>query len=158
MNILINKNDIFYMNRAIAQAKESFLKNEVPVGAVLVVNDIIIAEAHNQCEESMDATMHAEMIVIKEASKRLKSKYLEDAILYVTLEPCMMCAGAILNSKIKKVVFGAYDNEQGALCSVFDVLNLYGSKYKLEVIGGLFEDKCAQLILQFFKSIRKIKK
>lgn len=127
-------------------------QEDVPVGAILVRDDNIIAKAGNRKELENDVTSHAEILVIKEASKKLKSWRLDNTILYVTLEPCPMCAAAILYSRIPKVVFGAYDPLYGAFGTALDMRSYI--KFQPEVIGGVQEEKCRELLKDFFKQQR----
>ncbi len=142
-----------FMKVAIEEAKKAYLKGEVPVGAVIVKDNEIIARAHNLCESLNQATAHAEVLVIDEASKKLKSQRLLDCELYVTLEPCPMCAGAIINSRIKKVYFGAYDEKSG---SVGSKINLFfcGFNHTPNFKGGILEDECLSILKSFFQEIR----
>lgn len=136
------------MKQALLEAKKAFEKDEVPIGAVIVANDQIIARTHNLTETLTDTTAHAEMQAITSASGFIGGKYLSGCTLYVTLEPCLMCAGALYWSQIDKVVFGAYDEKRGA----GRIENSYHPKTKVE--GGLMEDECRELIQLFFKSKR----
>ena len=144
-----------YMMLAIEQAKKAKLKDEVPIGAVIVLNGKIIARAHNLMEKTQVSTHHAEIIAIERACKKLKSWRLDGAELYVTVEPCPMCAGAIVNSRIKKVVFGAYEKKSGSAISKYNILTDSGLNHKTEFIGGVMEDACASLIKEYFKEKRK---
>jgi tRNA(adenine34) deaminase len=140
----------YFMREALKQAKNAFEKDEVPVGAVLVINGQIISKGYNQVEMLNDSTAHAEMLAITGAYAHFGTKYLPDATLYVTLEPCLMCAGALRWGKLKTIVFGAYDAKNGA--SHFCNSNPYHEK--AEVIGGILENECAQLMKDFFKGKR----
>lgn len=139
-----------FMQEAIEIAKKS--GKDLPIGAVLVKNNEIICEAHNQKEFLKDVTAHAEMLVIKEGQMVLGTTILSDCELYVTLEPCPMCAWAILNSRISKVFFGAYDTIYGALGSATDLRKFLNSK--TEIIGGIKEEECSTLLKNYFKTIR----
>ena len=143
------------MQRAIELAKCSLESEDVPVGAVVVRNGEIIGEGYNCRERDKDPAAHAEIVAIKQAAKRLSSWHLEDCELYVTLEPCPMCTGAIINSRIKKVVFGAFESKSGS-CSADSVINLFeqGYNHTPEVYGGICEKDCAKLIKDFFKKRR----
>ena len=145
-----------YMKLALEQAEESLKSDDVPVGAVVVKDGKIIAEGYNRREKDNDPTAHAEIIAIKEAARVLGGWHLEDCELYVTLEPCPMCAGAIINSRIKRVVFGAYEPKSGS-CSADSVVNLFNLPYNHtpEVYGGICEKKCANIITEFFKQKRQ---
>jgi len=149
----MNKIDTKYMKAALEEAKKA--GEDIPVGAVLVYNDEIIAKAHNRKELEQDATSHAEIIVIKEASKKLQNRRLNNTVLYVTLEPCPMCAAAILYGRIPKVVFGAYDSLYGAFGSSINMCDLI--KFNPEIIGGILEEDCSRLLKDFFKEQRVIK-
>ncbi|MEI8388436.1 MAG: nucleoside deaminase [bacterium] len=149
----MNDYDIKFMKTALREAKNS--DKDVPVGAVLVFNDEIIAKAHNCKEFQNDATLHAEIIVIKEASKKIKNWRLNNTILYVTLEPCPMCAAAILYSRIPKIVFGAYDSLYGAFGSTINMCDLI--KFNPEISGGILEEDCSNLLKDFFKNQRNSK-
>ncbi len=142
-----------YIKLAIDEAKIAFEHGEVPVGAVLVRNGEIISSSHNKCEQQCDATSHAEMNVIKEAQHKLKRKILDDCELYVTLEPCAMCAGAIVNARIKRVYIGLLEPKTGCMGSVADLHNIL--PHKVETYYGFCEDECKELMKEFFKSRRK---
>lgn len=148
------KTDYDYMGLALREAQKAAKKDEVPVGAVLVKDGKIIARAHNQKEIKKDATKHAEMIVIQKASKKIDNWHLDDCILYVTLEPCAMCAGAIIQSRIKKVVFGAHDPKGGSLHSSFKMYEIEGFNHYPEVESGIRHEECAQVLKDFFKTKR----
>ncbi len=139
-----------FMQEAINIAKNS--EKDLPIGAVLVKNGEIISKAHNEKELQKDVTAHAEMLVIQEAQEILGTTILSDCELYVTLEPCPMCSWAILNSRISKVFFGAYDTIYGALGSATDLRKFLNSK--TEVIGGIKEEECSTLLKNYFKTIR----
>ena len=144
-----------YMKLALEQAEESLKSDDVPVGAVIVKNGEVIGKGYNCRERYNDPTAHAEVLAIKEAARSVGSWHLEDCELYVTLEPCPMCAGAIINSRIKKVVFGAYEPKSGS-CSSDSVVNLFNLPYNHnpEVYGGICEQQCAELLTEFFKEKR----
>ena len=143
------------MKLAILEAKKAAEKGEVPVGAVIVKDGEVIAACHNLREEKQNALSHAEMEAINLACKKLGSWRLDDCEMYVTLEPCPMCTGAIINSRIKKVVFGAYEPKSGS-CSCDSVANLFtlGYNHTPEVFGGICEKDCAKLIKDFFEKRR----
>ncbi len=144
----------YYMNIALSEAKKS--KEEVPVGAVIILDGEIIAKAHNQKEKNNDVTAHAEILAIKEASQKIGNWRLKNAILYVTLEPCPMCASAILFSRISKVIFGAFDMLYGAFGSAIDIKDTI--KNSTQVMGGICEDNCSMLLTDFFEKKRVSKK
>lgn len=147
-----------FMKAAINLAERARDLQEVPVGAVVVRNNQIIGEGYNKRETEKDPTAHAEVVAIREAAKKVGSWKLEDCDLYVTLEPCPMCAGAIINSRIKRVFFGAYDIKGGA-ASNESVTNLFGFPFnhKPEVYGGICEEECRKIISDFFKENRQNK-
>lgn len=142
------------MKAAIAEAEKALSMGEVPVGAVVVKDGKIIASAHNLRENGGGATAHAEVIAINEACRMLGSWRLSGCELYVTLEPCPMCAGAIINSRIDRVFFGAKDPRMGAMGSVID-LNVYPLGHKMAIDSGLCEDKCLGLLKEFFEKLRQ---
>lgn len=141
--------DKFYMQRALEEAKVAFEADEIPVGAVIVCQDRIIAKTHNLTETLTDVTAHAEMQAITAAAEYLGGKYLTDCTLYVTVEPCIMCAGALGWSQIKKVVFGARDEKRGY--QKYAPLALHP---KTEVVSGVMEEECMTLMKEFFKRKR----
>lgn len=142
------------MDRALTLAFEAADKGEVPVGAVIVKDGEIIAEGRNRREEKQNALSHAETEAINEACKKLKSWRLDGCEMYVTLEPCPMCTGAIINSRIKTVVFGAYDSKAGSMDSVINLCD-YPYNHKPEIYGGICEDECVAVMQKFFKGLRK---
>ncbi|TYB30598.1 MAG: nucleoside deaminase [Candidatus Mcinerneyibacterium aminivorans] len=143
-----------YMREALKEAYKAYKKDEVPVGAVIVWNDKIISRGHNMTESLQDATLHAEMIAIKKASRYLKSWRLEDSTLYVTLEPCVMCAGAIYLSRIKKVIYAAKDPKSGVLTSRENLLDKDWLNHKPEYEQGKYSQFSGQLLKRFFKKLR----
>ncbi len=153
----MNNNEKF-MKEALKEAKKAYEKLEVPVGAIIVKDGKIIARAHNLKETKFDTTKHAEILAIQKASKKLKSWRLVDCEMYVTLEPCSMCAGALINSRIKKVYIGANDEKTGAVGSVFNLLEDYTFNHKVEYEKGILKEECEGIIKQFFKDLRKLKK
>ena len=141
--------DEFYMRRALEEAQTAFDKGEIPIGAVIVCKDHIIARAHNMTETLTDVTAHAEMQAITMAANQLGGKYLTECTLYVTVEPCTMCAGALGWAQVPRIVFGARDEKRG--------YQLYAPKAfhpKAKIIGGILEEECRQLMQDFFKSKR----
>ena len=145
--------DLYFMNEAIAEARLAYEKDEVPVGAIIVQDGNIIARAHNLRETEKNALMHAETMAVDLACKALGGWRLPRCTLYVTLEPCPMCAGAIVNSRIDRVVFGAYDRRAGAFGSILD-LNAYPLNHKPEIVGGVMEEECRIMLQEFFKRKR----
>ena len=143
-----------FMKEALKEAEKAYKKLEVPVGAVLVKDGKIIARGHNQKETKTDTTKHAEIIAIQKASKKLKAWRLLDCEMYVTLEPCAMCAGAIINSRIKKVYIGTKDNKTGAVGSVLNLFEDFTFNHKVESEIGLMQDECEKILKQFFKELR----
>lgn len=144
-----------FMNRALELAREAAAEGEIPVGAVVVFKNEIIGEGRNACEILHDATAHAEILAIKQAAERLNDWRLGGCSLYVTLEPCPMCAGAIINSRISEVVFGAFDKRAGSCCNE-SVINLFSCGYPSapEVYGGIREKECKELLSCFFQNRR----
>ncbi|MBQ2937681.1 MAG: tRNA adenosine(34) deaminase TadA [Clostridia bacterium] len=146
-----------FMHAALKEAKKAYDKLEVPVGAVIVKDGKIIARAHNLKETKFDTTKHAEILAIQKASKKLNSWRLLDCEMYVTLEPCSMCAGALINSRIKKVYIGANDEKTGAVGSVFNLLEDYTFNHKVEIEKGILKNECEEILKSFFKDLRKMK-
>lgn len=142
-----------FMKRALYHAKKAADIGEVPIGAVIVLDGKIIAYGKNLRETKKNALLHAELAAINSACRRIGAWRLCDCELYVTLEPCPMCAGAIINSRIKRVVFGAYDNKAGAFGSVLN-LNDFPLNHKCIVTGGILRDECASMLSDFFKGLR----
>lgn len=147
-----------FMKEALKEAKKAYDKLEVPVGAVIVKDGKIIARAHNLKETKFDTTKHAEILAIQKASKKLKTWRLLDCEIYVTLEPCSMCAGALINSRIKKIYIGTMDEKTGAAGSVLNLFGDYTFNHKVELEKGIMKEECESLLKDFFKMLRKIKK
>ena len=147
-----------FMKQALKEAKKAYEKLEVPVGAVIVKDGKIIARAHNLKETKTDTTKHAEILAIQKASKKLESWRLLDCEMYITLEPCSMCAGAIINSRIKKIYIGALDEKTGAAGSVLNLFEDYKFNHKVEVEKGVMQKECENILKDFFKMLRKYKK
>lgn len=147
-----------FMKEALKQAKKAYEQLEVPVGAVIVKDGKIIARAYNQKEQKQDTTNHAEILAIKKASKKLNSWRLTDCDMYVTLEPCSMCTGALIQSRIRKVYIGALDEKTGACGSVLNLSEDYKFNHKLEIETGILKDECEELLKKFFKELRNLKK
>lgn len=143
-----------FMKLALLEAKKAAEKGEIPVGAVIVKNNEVIALAHNLREEKQNALSHAEIEAINIACQKLGSWRLEDCELYVTLEPCPMCTGAIINARIKTVIFGAYDSKMGCMDSVINLCD-YPFNHKVEIYGGIMEDECLNILQNFFKKMRE---
>jgi tRNA(adenine34) deaminase len=151
-------NDEKYMRLAIDEALKAKDKLEVPIGAVIVQNDEVIASAYNLRETEQRSVAHAELLAIDEACKKLGTWRLEDATLYVTLEPCPMCAGAIVLSRVKRVVFGAYDPKGGCAGTLLNLLEFEKFNHQAEVVGGMLEEECGSLLTTFFRELRQRKK
>lgn len=147
-----------YMMEAIKEAKKALIKDEVPIGCVIVHDDKIIGRGHNLRETKQQSIAHAEIIAIQKACKKICSWRLENCTLYVTLEPCPMCSGAILQSRIDNVVFGAYDPKGGCIESCMKMYDVKGFNHYPNTIGGIMEDECSKLLKDFFKEKRKKKK
>lgn len=145
-----------YMSLAIEEAKKAAAIGEVPVGAVLVRDGKVIASAHNLRESEGDATAHAEVLAIREACERLHGWHLHSTTLYVTLEPCPMCAGAVINARIERVVFGAYDHRAGSFGSLVD-LSAFPYNHRPIIEGGVREEECKGLLQDFFRKLRSEK-
>ena len=147
-----------YMRKALAEAEQAAREDEIPIGAILVCRGRIIARTHNLTETLCDVTAHAEMQAITAGANALGGKYLTDCTLYVTVEPCPMCAGAIVNARIENLIFGAYDKKSGCAGSRINLFanNLFN--HNVNVIGGVLEKECAAVLTDFFKNLRKIKK
>ena len=147
-----------FMREALKEAKKAYDKLEVPVGCVIVKDRKIIARGHNVKETKKDTTKHAEMIAIQKASKKLDSWRLLDCEMYVTLEPCSMCAGAIINARIKKLYIGTLDEKTGVAGSVLNLFGDYPFNHKVEVETGIMQTECEKILKDFFKELRRIKK
>lgn len=146
--------DTYYMQCALAQAQKAALEQEVPIGAVVVCNNTILSEAHNLRQHSHNPSDHAEFIAMLQAAKKLDSWHLERCCVYVTLEPCLMCAGLMLNARIARCVFGAYDQKAGACGSLYNVSNDFRLNHSFELKGGVLADESANILQQFFKHKR----
>ena len=144
-----------YIRNALDLARDAALRNEVPIGAVIVRNGAIIAAASNRTVRDQDPTGHAELLAIREASSKLDRWRLDDCTLYITLEPCAMCAGAIVLSRMKRVVFGAWDEKAGMAGSVGDLLRHPRLNHRPEVRAGVLADECARLLEDFFRDQRE---
>lgn len=143
-----------FMRAAITEANKAKAKDEVPIGAVLVNDGKIVARAHNLRNTSHDGTAHAEVLVIKKAGKKLGRWNLSECDIYVTLEPCAMCAGAMVNSRIRKVYFGAFDRRYGCCGSIMNITDSE-LNHKVEVEGGVLEAECSEILSSFFKKLRE---
>lgn len=146
--------DIQFMKQAMKEAEKACKKDEVPIGAVLVKDGKVISRGHNTRETKQISTHHAEINCIEKACKKIGTWRLEDCTLYVTLEPCPMCAGAIFQSRIKKVVFGAYDPKGGSYGSCFNLNDVKGLNHYPEVVGGVCQEECSTILKEFFRKKR----
>ncbi len=144
----------FFMRMALREAERAREDDEVPVGAVVVCSGEVVAVAHNQREALHDPTAHAEMIAITQAAAALASWRLKDCTLYVTLEPCLMCAGAIVQARVPQVVFGAVDPKGGAVCSLYELLGDDRLNHSAQVTGGVLAEECGEILKQFFRARR----
>ena len=148
------KNDEFYMKKAIKQAQKAALIDEVPVGAVIVKDGKVIASAYNTRESKKDALGHAEINVIKKANKKLNAWRLDGCTIYVTVEPCIMCAGALIQARVDRIVYGTEDFKGGAFGSSIDILETKNINHHPEVISGVLRDECSEIIKEYFKGKR----
>jgi len=151
---MFTKNDEYGMQKAIALAKRAQEENEVPVGAVLMLDNEVIAEAYNCPISTCDPTSHAEIIALRKGAQRLGNYRLMNSTLYVTLEPCIMCAGAMVHARIKRLVYGAKDARTGVIISRLQLLDQPFLNHKIDYIGGLLEVECGAILSEFFKARR----
>lgn len=151
---MINR-DIYFMKEALKEAKKAFNKNEIPVGCVIVLDDQIIARGHNLRQTKKSVLGHAEIMAIQKANKKLDSWILENCTMYVTLEPCSMCAGAILQSRIKRLVFGAYEPKHGACGSIINILDNNEFNHQVEITSNVLENESSTLLKNFFQILRQ---
>lgn len=150
---LTNPNENF-MKFAFREAEKAFEKDECPVGCIIVYENKIIAKSHNQVETLNDPTAHAEILAITSAAANLESKILENCSMYVTLEPCAMCAGAIVLSRLENLFFGAFDPKAGACGSVVDITNNKSLNHRVNVFGGILDTECGSILKEFFRKKR----
>ncbi len=150
----MNNNDLHFMKYALRRARDAMKQGEVPIGAVIVKDGKIVSTGRNMRERKANALHHAEIIAIDRACKKLGAWRLIGCTLYVTMEPCPMCAGAIVNSRIDRVVFGCLDKKAGAFGSVFNI-NDFPLNHKTEFVGGIMEKECANVLSDFFAELRK---
>jgi len=148
-------NDEFYMNEALKEAQQAFKEDEVPVGAVAVFQNQIIGRGHNRTEHLQDPTAHAEIIAITAAANALGSWRLDEVTVYTTIEPCIMCAGALVLARVKKIVFGARDEKFGGCGSIFNIVQEKKLNHQIEVVKGILQAQAAALMKEFFKKKRK---
>lgn len=149
-----NHSDSWYMKKALQEAQKAYKKGEVPIGAVIVKSGIIVSKGYNEKELKQDPTAHAEMVAIKKACKKLGTWRLNDCDMYVTLEPCTMCAGALLHARIRNLYIGTADLKAGAVGSIIDVLKVEKFNHRIEVMYGIMEEECSGILKQFFKELR----
>lgn len=150
--------DEHFMRLALQEAERAFAEDEVPIGAVIVRDQRVIARAHNQREQLRDPTAHAEMIALTQAAAALDSWRLEDCTLYVTLEPCPMCAGAIVLARVPRVVYGAADPKAGAVESLYQLLSDTRLNHQAEIVPGVLRDACGEVLSRFFQEKRRMGK
>lgn len=151
----MKKDDQYYMNLALKEAHKALLIDEVPIGAVIVKNDKIIAKAYNKREKTNDPTAHAEIVAIRKACKKLGVWRLDGCRIYVTIEPCSMCAGTILWTRIDSIIYGAKDPKGGALESSFNLFEQKNINHRPTIVGGVLAHECGQIVSDFFKAKRK---
>ena len=151
------KDHSYYMELALEEARRAYSKGEVPIGAVLVVDDKVIAKAHNTREENQQALNHAEMLVIKEGCEKQGFWRLDNSYLYTTVEPCVMCSGAIVQARIENVIYGASDPKYGCCGSCIDLVGENKFNHQAKVISGVLEEECSTLMKNFFKELREKK-
>ncbi|MCK8826693.1 tRNA adenosine(34) deaminase TadA [Natroniella acetigena] len=151
----MNNKDEYYMKIALEEAEKAFQKGEVPIAAIIVKNDQIIAKAHNLKESLQDPTAHAEVLAIRQATTSLGGWRLSGSSLYVTIEPCPMCAGAIVQARIDNLVYGANDLKAGAAGTLFNIVSDERLNHRLEVNTGVLEKECSQIMKEFFKKLRE---
>lgn len=145
----------YFMSLALKEAKKAFKKEEVPVGCVIVRDNKVIGIGHNLRETKNDPTLHAEIAAIKKASKKLSSWRLTNSIVYVTVEPCIMCMGALILARVKRVVFGCHDKKWGACGSLYDISKDKRLNHRIEVVSGVMERECREMMQGFFSKLRK---
>lgn len=152
------KDDEYFMKQAIKEAMKAYKKLEVPIGAILVQNGVIIGRGHNKRNTSKSTFAHAEILAMKKGMQHVKDWRLEETTLYVTLEPCPMCAGAIVQARIPRVVIGALNPKAGSAGSVMNILEEPGFNHQVEVTKGVLEEPCKSMLQAFFKELRQLKK
>jgi tRNA(adenine34) deaminase len=156
MSHTVMKTDEDFMRLALAEAEKAAAAGETPIGAVLVINNEVVAVAHNMRETWQDPTAHAESIVLREAAAKLGRWRLSEAVVYVTLEPCLMCAGALVLARIKMLVYGCRDPKAGALGSVYDVVRDGRLNHTYRITPGVLEKECSEVLQLFFEKLRKM--
>ena len=153
-----NFSDEYFISLAIKEAEKAKKYGDIPVGALIVRDNIIISKAHNQIERYGNPLLHAEIIAIQSAAKKIEYKHLYECVLYVNLEPCVMCSGAIILSRLKKVVFGASDSKTGGIQSLYQIGNDSRLNHQIEVTSGIMQNECSIQIKNFFQELRINKK
>lgn len=153
-NSLAGQNDVHFMEMALEEARQAAREGEIPVGAVLVREGQVLARNHNRREQDRDATAHAEVLVLREACRQLGRWRLSDTVLYVTLEPCPMCAGAIWNARVGRLVYGAWDSAAGACGSQFNLPAHPSLNFRTQVTAGVMEEECRKILQDFLKARR----
>lgn len=148
-------NDDKYLKIAYKEALKAFQENEVPVGAVIVKDGVILSRSHNMREQKHSALAHAEILAIKKACKKVNAKFLDGATIYITLEPCLMCMGAIIQARISRVVYSANEPKFGSIVSIGNILNDYKLNHHIEVTQGIMEEEVSELMKEFFTTLRK---
>ena len=149
----MNQDELF-MKEALKEAKKAYLEDEVPVGCIIVKDNKIIARGHNKKEKNNNAILHAEIVTLNKAQKKLNDWHLNDCTLYVTLEPCLMCTGAIIQTRIKRVVYGCNDPKGGAVDSILNIKEIKGINHYFESISKILEKDCSMILKNYFKSKR----
>ena len=152
------KDDSYFMKLALNEANKAFLKDEVPVGAVIVKDGMVLSKGHNLKESKNDPTAHAEIIAIKKACKKIKSWRLNGCKIYVTIEPCPMCAGAIIASRVEEVIYGVSDEKGGSFGTILNLSNVSGLNHKVNVKSNVLANECSMIIKNYFKNKREVKK
>ena len=153
--IVNNMDDYKYIKMAYKEALKAYKENEVPVGCVIVKDGIVIAKTHNKREQKCSALAHAEILAIKEACKKTGTKFLDGTTIYITLEPCLMCMGAIIQARISRIVYSANEPKFGSIVSIGNILNDYKLNHHIEVTQGIMEDEVSELMKSFFSELRK---
>lgn len=152
---MTNFNDDKYLKIAYKEALKAFQENEVPVGCVIVKDGVILSRSHNMREQKKSALAHAEIIAIKKACKKENAKFLDGATIYITLEPCLMCMGAIIQARFSRVVYSANEPKFGSIVSIGNILNDYKLNHHIEVTQGIMEEEVSELMKEFFTTLRK---
>lgn len=154
MGIATDETDVHWMRYALELAERAAAQDEVPVGAVIVMDDTVVGEGWNRPISSNDPSAHAEIVAIRDAAGRLGNYRLSGTTLYVTLEPCLMCAGAMIHARIRRAVFGAFDSKRGAVNSTAHAFDTHGLNHRVEASGGVLEAECAERLQAFFQARR----